>query len=165
MDIKGWIKKHKKEIITYAVFIIGTLALGFASSIFVRIGMDSYRSLQKPPLSPPEILFPIAWTILYTLMAVGMATVYLKADPISKKASLKIYFFQLAVNLLWPLFFFTLGWYFFSFLWIALLIVLVIAMIIIFYGTSKPAALLQLPYLAWLTFAAYLNLAVFALNS
>lgn len=165
MDIKGWFRKYKKEIITYAIFIIGTLLLGFGSSVFVQLGIDTYRGLQKPPLSPPEILFPIAWTILYTLMAIGMATVYLKADPISKKASLKIYFFQLVVNLLWPLFFFTLGWYFFSFLWIALLIVLVIAMIIIFYGTSKSAALLQLPYLAWLTFAAYLNLAVFALNS
>lgn len=165
MDIKGWLKKYKKEILTYAFFIVGTLVLGFASSIFVRLGMDSYRALTKPPLSPPEILFPIAWTILYTLMAVSMATVYLKADPISKRASLKIYIFQLAVNLLWPLFFFTLGWYFFSFLWIAFLIVLVIAMIIIFYGTSKPAALLQLPYLAWLSFAAYLNLAIFALNN
>ena len=155
MDIKGWLKKYKKEILTYAFFIVGTLVLGFASSIFVRLGMDSYRALTKPPL----------WTILYTLMAVSMATVYLKADPISKRASLKIYIFQLAVNLLWPLFFFTLGWYFFSFLWIAFLIVLVIAMIIIFYGTSKPAALLQLPYLAWLSFAAYLNLAIFALNN
>lgn len=165
MDIKGWFRKYKREIITYASFIIGTLLLGFGSSFFVRLGIDNYRTLQKPPLSPPEILFPIAWTILYTLMAIGIANVFLKADPISKKASLKIYFFQLAVNLLWPLFFFTLGWYFFSFLWISLLIVLVIAMIIIFYGTSKSAAIIQLPYLAWLTFAAYLNLAVFALNS
>ena len=164
MDIKSWLKKYKKEIITYAVFIVGTLLLGFASSVFVNLGMETYRALQKPPLSPPEILFPIAWTILYTLMAISMATVYLKADPISRKASMKIYFFQLIVNLLWPLFFFTLGMYFFSFLWIALLIVLVIAMIIIFYGTSKTAALLQLPYLAWLTFAAYLNLSIFALN-
>jgi tryptophan-rich sensory protein len=165
MDIKGWFKKYKKEIIVYGIFIIGTLLLGFASSIFVKLGIETYKILQKPPLSPPEILFPIAWTILYTLMAVGMATVYLKADPISKKASLKIYIFQLIVNLLWPLFFFTLGWYFFSFIWLTFLIVLVIAMIILFYGTSKPAALLQLPYLAWLTFAAYLNLAIFALNS
>lgn len=165
MDIKGWFKKYKKEILTYAFFIIGTLALGFASSFFVSIGMDSYRALRKPPLSPPEILFPIAWTILYTLMGISMATVYLSGDPVTKRASLKVYGLQLAVNLLWPLFFFTLGWYLFSFLWIALLIVLVIAMIIIFYSVSKPAALLQLPYLAWLTFAAYLNLAIFSLNS
>lgn len=164
MNIKGWLTKYKKQIITYACFIIGTLLLGFASSVFVNMGMENYRSLDKPPLSPPEILFPIAWTILYTLMGVSMATVFLKADPISKKASLKIYIFQLIVNLLWPIFFFTLGWYFFSFLWLTLLIVLVIAMIIIFYSTSKTAALLQLPYLAWLTFAAYLNLAIFALN-
>ena len=165
MDIKGWIKKYKNEISVYAFFIVGTLLLGFASSVFVNIGMESYRALTKPPLSPPEILFPIAWTVLYTLMGVSMATVWQKADAVTKGLSLKIYLLQLGVNLLWPLFFFALGWYFFSFLWIALLIVLVIAMIIIFYGISKPAAILQLPYLAWLTFAAYLNLAIFSINN
>ena len=165
MDIKGWLKKYKKEIITYAAFIVGTLLLGFASSVFVSIGMESYKALVKPPLSPPEILFPIAWSILYTLMGVSVATVYLKGDKVTKKAAVKVYLLQLFVNLAWPLFFFALGLYLFSFLWIALLIVLVIAMIIIFYSASKNAALLQLPYLAWLTFAAYLNLAIFSLNN
>ncbi len=164
MNLKEFYKEHKKEIFVYVFFIIGTLLVGALSSIFVNIGLPEYKMITKPPLSPPEILFPIAWTILYILMAISMSLVYLKADSITRKAATRIYIYQLAANFLWPLFFFALSWYFFSFLWIILLIVLVLSMIIIFYSVSKPAALLQLPYLAWLSFAAYLNLGIFILN-
>ncbi len=154
----------KKTIITYSVIIGGTLIGALLSSIFVSIGMDKYDTLTKPPLSPPNILFPIAWTILYILMSVSFSYVYLNSDKNQKTAATKIYILQLIVNYLWPLFFFTLGLYFFSFVWLVGLIILVISMIIIFYDISKPAALMNLPYLAWLIFASYLNLSIFALN-
>ena len=153
----------KPKWMIYAGCIVGTLLLGFLSSIFVSAGMD-YKTLQKPPLSPPGAVFPIAWSILYILMGISLALVLLAPGGRDKSAALKIYAVQLAVNLLWPFFFFTLGWYFFSFLWIVLLAVLVIAMLIIFYDISARAALMNLPYLAWLLFAGYLNIGVFALN-
>lgn len=153
----------KPKWMIYAGCIVGTLLLGFLSSFFVSAGMD-YKILQKPPLSPPGAVFPIAWSILYILMGISFALVLLAPGGRDKSAALKIYAVQLAVNLLWPFFFFTLGWYFFSFLWIVLLAVLVIAMLIIFYDISAKAALMNLPYLAWLLFAGYLNIGVFVLN-
>ena len=153
----------KPKWMIYAGCIVGTLLLGFLSSFFVSAGMD-YKILQKPPLSPPGAVFPIAWSILYILMWISFALVLPAPGGRDKSAALKIYAVQLAVNLLWPFFFFTLGWYFFSFLWIVLLAVLVIAMLIIFYDISAKAALMNLPYLAWLLFAGYLNIGVFALN-
>ena len=153
----------KPKWMIYAGCIVGTLLLGLLSSIFVSAGMD-YKTMQKPPLSPPGAVFTIAWSILYILMGISLALVLLAPGGRDKSAALKIYAVQLAVNLLWPFFFFTLGWYFFSFLWIVLLAVLVIAMLIIFYDISARAALMNLPYLAWLLFAGYLNIGVFALN-
>lgn len=154
----------KKTVLTYLTIIGITLVGAGLSSIFVNLGMDEYNTLTKPPLSPPNILFPIAWTVFYLIMSISFSYIYLNSDKNQRKAATKIYFLQLAVNLLWPLFFFTLGLYFFSYLWLTLLIVLVISMIIIFYDISKPAALVNLGYLAWLIFASYLNLGVFSLN-
>ena len=154
----------KKTILTYLTIIGITLLGAGLSSIFVNLGMDEYNTLTKPPLSPPNILFPIAWTVFYLIMSISFSYIYLNSDKYQRKAATKIYILQLAVNLLWPLFFFTLGLYFFSYLWLTLLIVLVISMIIIFYDASKPAALVNLGYLAWLIFASYLNLGVFSLN-
>ena len=154
----------KKTVLTYLTIIGITLLGAGLSSIFVNIGMDEYNTLIKPPLSPPNILFPIAWTVFYLIMSISFSYIYLNSDKYQRKAATKIYILQLAVNLLWPLFFFTLGLYFFSYLWLTLLIVLVISMIIIFYDASKPAALVNLGYLAWVIFASYLNLGVFSLN-
>lgn len=154
----------KKTVLTYLTIIGITLLGAGLSSIFVNLGMDEYNTLIKPPLSPPNILFPIAWTVFYLIMSISFSYIYLNSDKYQRKAATKIYILQLAVNLLWPLFFFTLGLYFFSYLWLTLLIVLVISMIIIFYDASKPAALVNLGYLAWLIFASYLNLGVFSLN-
>ena len=154
----------KKTVLTYLTIIGITLLGAGLSSIFVNLGMDEYNTLTKPPLSPPNILFPIAWTVFYLIMSISFSYIYLNSDKYQRKAATKIYILQLAVNLLWPLFFFTLGLYFFSYLWLTLLIVLVISMIIIFYDASKSAALVNLGYLAWLIFASYLNLGVFSLN-
>ena len=78
--------------------------------------------------------------------------------------ALSVYVYQLIVNFLWPTFFFNFGWFFFAFLWLVLLWVLVFIMIRRFYNISKLAGILQIPYLIWLTFAAYLNLGVWLLN-
>ena len=81
-----------------------------------------------------------------------------------KNKALTIYGYQLLVNFLWPVFFFHFQWYFFAFLWLVLLWVLVAKMILEFGEISKAAALLNIPYLLWLSFAGYLNLGVWLLN-
>ena len=113
-------------------------------------------------MSPPGILFPIVWTILYVLMGVSFGI--LKSKKIADSKIKSIYYIQLAVNALWSFFFFTFEWRLFSFLWILLLDVLVIIMISRFYSKDKTAGLLQIPYLLWVLFATYLNFSFYILN-
>lgn len=137
------------------VFIGGIVGLIISGSI-------DYNSLQKPFLAPPSILFPIVWTILYILMGVSYGI--LKSKVLIEPKTKFIYYLQLFVNATWSIFFFTLKWRLFAFIWIILLDLLVIIMIIEFYKKNKIAGLIQIPYLLWVLFASYLNLAVYLLN-
>lgn len=116
----------------------------------------NYQDLNKPPLSPPGITFPIVWTILYIIMGYS----FYKQDEQNKT----IYYTQLVVNGLWSIFFFVFKWYLFSFIWIILLIILVIIMIKEFYKLNKLSGLINIPYLIWLIFAAYLSFGIYILN-
>ena len=131
--------------------------VGFITSNFI-----DYNSLQQPPLAPPAILFPIVWTILYTLMGVSYGI--LDVNGLVDSRINTIYYLQLFVNALWSIIFFVLKWRFFAFLWIILLLVLVVIMIVRFYQKNKIAGLLQIPYLLWVAFATYLNFGVYLLN-
>ena len=141
------------------------LLVGFAASLFTRNSMQLFSLVNKPPLSPPAILFPIVWTVLYILMGISY---YLMINSGADKEEIqqagRIYAIQLLVNFLWPTFFFNFQWYLFSFIWLVFLWVLVLIMIKKFSTISKVAAWLNIPYLIWLTFAAYLNLGIFLLN-
>ena len=145
----------------YLKSILTTVILG-ALVGFIISGFIDYNSFEKPLFSPPSSIFPIVWTILYILMGVSYGI--LKSNELVDQEINLIYYFQLIINLIWPIFFFVLEWRLFAFLWIILLIVLVIDMIIKFYNKNKLAGLLQLPYLIWLLFASYLNLGVYLLN-
>ena len=138
--------------------ILIPVAIGGIVGFIINPYID-YNSLVQPPLSPPSIVFPIVWTILYVLMGISY---YLLKNP-GKKEKI-FYFVQLGVNALWSLFFFIGKFYLFSFIWIVLLDVLVIFMIGIFYHNNKASAYLQIPYLIWILFATYLNLGIYILN-
>ena len=145
----------------YALSIIIPLALGGIVGFLISGSMD-YDMLDRPPLSPPSILFPIVWTILYVLMGVSFGI--LRDKHLNDSNVKLIYYIQLIVNLLWPIAFFVLKWRLFAIIWILILDVLVVLMIFTFYKRDRTAALLQLPYLAWVLFASYLNLGVYILN-
>ncbi len=147
------------------ISIVIPLAVGGLASLLTGGGMDTFEQVNKPPLSPPGWLFPVVWTVLYTLMGVAAYLIY-EADVAQeiKTKALTVYGYQLVVNFLWPVFFFSFGWYLFSFLWLVLLWVLVFWMIRLFGEISKTAAWLMIPYLIWLTFAGYLNLGIWILN-
>ena len=141
------------------------LLVGGLASFLTRGGMEVFMQLNKPPLSPPGWLFPVVWTILYTLMGISSYLIIQSgAEEEQVNSALSVYVYQLSVNFLWPTFFFNFGWYLFSFIWLVLLWILVLIMIMRFYNISKLAGILQIPYLIWLTFAAYLNLGVWLLN-
>lgn len=155
----------KHSLMKLLVCIAIPLLVGGIAGLLTRTGTQAYATMAKPPLSPPAVVFPIVWTLLYTLMGISSYLIWTKADNSDAGAKAKnLYFYQLTVNFLWSVFFFNFQWYFFSFLWILLLWGLVLAMIKAFSGISKTAAYINIPYLIWLTFAAYLNLGVWWLN-
>ncbi len=147
----------------YLFFIIGTLLVGFISGLLTSNSMDNFDTINKSNLTPPNYIFPIVWTILYTLMGISMAIVYQKS-PKERKDTLLIYGLQLFFNFYWSIVFFNLQAYLFAFIWLLLLLSLIIVMIVKFYKIDKTAAYLQIPYLIWVTFAGYLSLMVYILN-
>jgi len=155
-------KKFKPYIISIAI----ALGVGFLAALITRGNMNIYDRIQKPPLAPPGILFPIVWTILYTLMGISSARIYVvgKEKDVSTYEALKVYALQLAVNFFWSIIFFNMEAFLLAFLWIVLLWVLIIKMIKEFDKIDSFAAKLQVPYLLWVTFAAYLNFFIFLLN-
>lgn len=155
----------KQDWKIYALWIGLTEAVGILSGWLSWEGTELYRyTIEKPPLSPPAIVFPIVWTILYALMGIGAARVYMAPKTSQRSRALNIYIVQLAVNFFWSLIFFNAQAFGFAFLWLLLLWVLILWMIIAFWQVDPLAALLQIPYLVWVTFAGYLNYGVWMLN-
>lgn len=136
----------------------------FIGSFFVIFGVDTniYASINKP-FNLPGVIFPIVWGILYFIMGVTVYIISMSNNP-NKETAINIYFKQLFVNSLWTLIFFGLNLYLLAFLWILLLIGLVIIMTMKFVNINKLAGLLNILYLLWLLFAAYLNLSIVLLN-
>lgn len=149
----------------YAFWIVLTEAVGGLAALLIRNDTELYRTaVQKPPLSPPGILFPIVWTLLYALMAIGMARVTIEATPEDKKVCTGIYLAQLVFNFFWSILFFKLRAFGVAFFWLVALWALILWMLVRFERVDKPAGLMQIPYLVWVTFAGYLNLGVWLLN-
>ena len=149
------------KTIIYIKAILLPVLVGALVGIITSSSMD-YNMLQKPPLAPPGGVFPIVWTILYILM--GISYGILKVNNQTDEEIDWIYYIQLAINALWSIIFFNFKWRLFAFVWIILLAVAVISMIRKFYSKNKISGLLQIPYILWVIFAAYLNLGFYILN-
>lgn len=139
------------------------LIVGAVSSFITNNAMEQFYKLNQPPLAPPSWAFPVVWTILYILMGISLYIV-LQEDQEGQNEARRIFYLQLGVNFLWTIFFFNFGWLLFSFFWLLLLWVLIIIMIRHFWKVSKWAGLLNIPLLLWVTFAGYLNIAIWWLN-
>ena len=122
------------------------------------------QTIVEPPLSPPGWVFPVVWTLLYALMGTGAARIYLAPPSKARSLGLNLFIVQLVVNFFWSPIFFNLQIFGLAFFWLLLLWGLVLWMILAFRKVDPLAAKLQIPYLLWLTFAAYLNLGVWYLN-
>lgn len=149
----------------YAVGILSAEAVGALAGFLTRKGIQAYgQNAAKPPLTPPAVVFPVVWAVLYALMGIGAARAWLSPDSKYRRRSLNLMAVQLIVNFFWSLIFFNAGAYGFAALWLVLLWILVLAMILQMRKVDGCAAWLQVPYLLWLTFAAYLNFGVWVLN-
>ena len=155
-------KRNRKP---YLIWILLAEAVGALSGWLSRDGMKIYGvTIAKPPFSPPGWLFPVVWTLLYALMGIGAARVYLSPTSRIRSRGLNLFIAQLTMNFFWSPIYFNLQAFRAAFFWLLLLWVLVLWMIFTFRKVDSLSAKLQIPYLLWLTFAAYLNLGVWLLN-
>ena len=155
-----------KKIKPYVISIAIALGVGGLSALLTKDSMDIYSRIVQPPLAPPGWLFGVVWAILYVLMGISAAIVYTRTDTpeAQRRDALSVYALQLAVNFFWSILFFNLQAFWFSFFWLLLLWILILRMLFKFHAVSPIAAYLQIPYFLWVTFAAYLNLAIAILN-
>ncbi|WP_148252062.1 TspO/MBR family protein [Aidingimonas lacisalsi] len=123
-----------------------------------------YAGLTKPPFTPPNLLFPVAWTLLYLLMAVAAWRVTCLAPPGGRVHFLWPFVAQLAANGLWSLLFFGLHWMLVALLDLGVLLGLLVLTLRRFHRVSVTAFWLLVPYLLWVVFASYLNAAIWWLN-
>ena len=159
--IKAFFSKYKPYIISVLIAIgVGLL------SAFFTMGNMNLSAIKQPALSPPPILFPIVWTILYTLMGISAARIFEKRNqmPEEVRCAISTYAASLVVNFAWSIIFFNFSAFFIAFIWIILLEYLIIKTIIQYYKIDKVAAFLQIPYAVWVAFAGYLTLAITILN-
>ena len=133
----------KKLVVCIAIpLLVGGLSAFFSG------GMDDFGSMNKPSLSPPGWLFPVVWTILYTLMGIALA----------------VYGVQLVFNFFWSIIFFRYVCYWCAFIWLLLMELFIILTTLLFGRIDKRAAYLMIPYILWVAFAGYLNLGIAILN-
>ena len=145
----------KRNLLLVSLLI--SLGTGVIAGFLTFGSMAQYQEMYHPPLAPPGWVFPVVWLLLYMLMGIASYRIYLK-NP--KAEVLKLYLIQLAVNFFWPVFFFNLEWQLFAAVWLLVLWYLVFVMIKEFARIDEGAARLMIPYLVWLTFAAYLNIVI-----
>ena len=149
----------------YAFWIFFTEAVGLLSGLLTRESTRIFNEITaQPPLSPPAIVFPVVWGLLYALMGIGAARIYLAPASGTRSRSLLLFLLQLTVNFFWSIIFFRFRAFGAAFFWLLLLWLLIGLMILNLRKIDRLAARLQLPYLLWVTFAAYLNFGVWRLN-
>ena len=150
---------------TYAFWVVLSLGAGLLSGWLIRDSVTIYsQEITKPPLSPPAILFPIVWTILYILMGISTAQISLSPPSWERSLGLNLFIVQLALNFFWSPVFFNAQWFDVALLILLFLWAFVLWIILIYARVKPTAAKLQIPYFLWLTFAAYLNIGVCLLN-
>ncbi|WP_295087760.1 TspO/MBR family protein [Ruminococcus sp.] len=142
------------------IWIVGTELVGTLSALISGGNFsDFYNSLQQPPLAPPAWLFPVMWSILYALMGASAYLIWEKDDT-RKKGAIILYGAQLFANFLWSPVFFGLKSLKGATAVVIAMLILIIAMIFSFLRINKTSAYLNIPYLLWTIFAAYLTIGV-----
>lgn len=143
--------------------------VGGISALIAGDLMSMFGDFNQPPLAPPAWLFPVAWSILYTLMGIACWVVWVRvtdkqADKKAKMTFFTVYGVQLAFNFLWSILFFNFVWHWFAFIWLIALWAMILFLVIWGYKHHHAVMWLLLPYLLWTTFAGYLNLMIAILN-
>jgi benzodiazapine receptor len=156
----------KFQVIPFIISLIITLSIGIVASLFTRPEIPGwYSTLNKPSFTPPNWLFPVAWTILYILIATAAYMVWKRRDGSpTYKTTVIIYITQLALNFSWSIVFFGMHQTVGGLIIIIALLVTIVLIISWFSRFSKTAAWLLVPYLLWVGYATLLNISIVVLN-
>lgn len=151
----------KKKLLSL-IYLSFPLIIGFIVSLIIKDYID-YSTILKPPLAPPKVLFPIAWTIIYLLL--GISFYLYKKNTQRKDWFIDFtYYTNLVINTLWSIIFFVLKWRLVAVIWIIILLLNLISLISLFLKKNPPSAYLNIIYLLWTIFATYLTIGIYILN-
>ena len=166
IKLKDFFKKIKPYILPYAVAIAIPMMVGLISAALTKDSMAVYGELKSPPLSPPAVVFPIVWFLLFILMDISSAMIYIdkEKNPEAAKMGLAWYAVSLVLNFSWSIIFFNMQAAFFALIVIVALAYSIIRTIFEYRKVKPLAAFLQIPYAMWVIFAAYLNGGIWLLN-
>lgn len=154
-------KNSIKLIICITVpLLIGGIS-GFATATSIN---DWYIDINKPSFNPPNYLFGPVWTTLYILMGISFYMILQSPKTELRKKAVAIFCIQLFLNFCWSFIFFKFQLLGLAFIEIIFMLLSIITMITVFYKINKTAALLQIPYLLWVSFASVLNGSIWYLN-
>lgn len=155
---------QRHDLYGYAIGILIAELAGVLAQLFAGPSGGFYDMLIMPPLSPPGWVFPAVWTLLYALMGIASYRIYKSISP-GRAAALFLYGAQLVVNFLWPLVFFRFHAIGPSIAVMLVLLALAVLTTVFFFRIERSAGWLMVPYVLWLLFAAYLNIAIYFLNA
>jgi tryptophan-rich sensory protein len=146
--------------------LVVALAVVFAAASCGALFMPDawYAALTKPPLNPPNWIFGPVWTTLYVFMAISVWLIWRRRGEVRIGIALTLFAIQLVLNSLWTPLFFGAHQPLAALLDLVLLWLVIVATIVRFWPISRVAALLLAPYLAWVSFAGYLNAGLWWLN-
>lgn len=157
--------RRARDITGLLVAVLGTEAIGALSGVVAGGDFVSYYdALRKPPGTPPPAVFGPAWSVLYLLMGVAAWLVWREGITRRTAVALGLFAAQLALNFAWSLIFFGQHRVGVALIEIAALWLVILAAIVAFWRVRPAAGALLLPYLGWVSFAAYLNAGIWRLN-
>jgi len=149
-----------KNFLQLTLWIISFQAMGYIIGLVSRNDLSSwYVRIQKSTLTPPNYIFPIAWTTLYVILAICGWLIFQKYSA-SPKILKYLFIIGMLLNWLWTPIFFNLHWVWTAFIIIDLMILTTLGIIIISYTALPLVSYLLVPYFLWLVFASYLNMII-----
>ncbi len=154
-----------KRIFLIVISVLSCLCIGFIASNFQADALQTwYPTLNKPSLTPPDMVFPIAWSILYVCMGLSIGLIVCRKNP-NEMLFIKLFSVQIVLNFLWSISFFYLQNPLLGLINIILLdIVVAVYLLQAYKKANKFSFALFIPYLAWILFATYLNLYIYLNN-
>ncbi len=154
------------HILKYILSVLICLGAGAVGSLFTTPSVKTwYLTINRPSFNPPDWLFGPVWTLLFIMMGTALYLIWREGEKNKKvKCALYVFFAQLILNILWSILFFGFQSPFYAFIEIIILWLFILASIILFYKISKPAGLLLVPYILWVSFASILNFFIWRLN-